>query len=316
LVPLGKAKWWLAGIRAVLIGIDFGGTKIEATALDGNGACLVRLREPTPDSYDGALATVAALVAGVEHETALVDRIGIGAPGSASPSTGLIRNANTLYLNGRRFADDLARVLGKKVRLSNDANCFALSEAVDGAGAGAQIVFAVILGTGCGGGLAIDGHVLDGPNGVAGEWGHVPLPWPAADDLPAPACWCGQLGCLETWISGSGLERDHYVKTGFRRTAQAIIAAARDGESVSVALFDDYLDRLARALAMVVNIIDPDVFVFGGGLSNVPEIYDRLPSLIRRHVFGDEWDTPLRPARWGDSSGVRGAARLWEASDG
>lgn len=297
------------GIR---IGVDFGGTKIEAAALAASGEIVARLRTPTPDSYDAALAAVRALVARVERESAPVDRIGVGAPGSISPRTGLVRNANTVYLNGRPFADDLARALARPVRISNDANCLAVSEAVDGAGAGARLVFAVIIGTGCGGGLAVDGRLIDGANGIAGEWGHNPLPWPVADELPGPACWCGQHGCLETWISGTAFRRDYAAHGGEDATGQTIIAAMRRGERAAVEAFDRYLDRLARALASVVNLIDPDAIVFGGGMANVTELYDRLPALIRRHVFADEWTAPLRLARWGDSSGVRGAARLWD----
>jgi fructokinase len=295
----------------MLIGVDFGGTKIEAAVLDGDGECMVRFREPTPDSYDAALHAVKELVERAERETGPVAQVGIGAPGSVSPRTGLMRNANTVYLNGRRFGDDLDKMLGKRVRLSNDANCLAVSEAVDGAGMGASVVFAVILGTGCGGGLAIGGRVVDGANGIAGEWGHNPLPWPSESEAAGPLCWCGKQGCLETWISGTGLERDYQAQSSVRRTSEAILAYARDGDTIARTVFERYLDRLARALATVVNVIDPDAFVFGGGLSNVPEIYDRLPGLISRHVFADEWSAPLRPARWGDSSGVRGAAQLW-----
>jgi fructokinase len=296
----------------VRIGVDFGGTKIEAAALAADGSCTVRLRCPTPGSYDGALAAVRDLVARVERESAPVDRIGVGAPGSISPRTGLIRNANTVYLNGKPFAEDLTAALGRPVRVSNDANCLAVSEAVDGAGAGARLVFAVIIGTGCGGGIAIDGRLIDGANGIAGEWGHNPLPWPSRAEHPGPACWCGQLGCLETWISGTAFRRDYAANGGVDATGQTIIAAARRGEAAAVAAFDRYLDRLARALASVVNLIDPDAFVFGGGMANVTELYERLPPLIARHVFADAWDAPLRLARWGDSSGVRGAARLWD----
>ena len=297
------------GIR---IGVDFGGTKIEAAALAASGEIIARLRTPTPDSYDAALAAVRDLVARVERESAPVERLGVGAPGSISPRTGLVRNANTVYLNGQPFADDLAATLGRPVRVSNDANCLAVSEAVDGAGAGARLVFAVIIGTGCGGGLAVGGKLIDGANGIAGEWGHNPLPWPDDDERPGPACWCGQHGCLETWISGTAFRRDYAAHGGADATGQTIIAAMRRGERAAVEAFDRYLDRLARALASVANLIDPDAFVFGGGMANVTELYDRLPALIRRHVFADAWTAPLRLARWGDSSGVRGAARLWD----
>ena len=293
------------------VGVDFGGTKIEAAAIDEQGKFTVRMRAPTPDSYDAALEAVRALVGRVERETRVVDRIGVGMPGSASPRTGLIRNANTTYLNGRRFASDLEQTLGKAVRLSNDANCLAVSEAVDGAGAGASTVFAVVLGTGCGGGLAIDGRVIDGANGVAGEWGHNPLPWATDAEHPGPECWCGKRGCLETWIAGSGFRRDYRETTGDDLTGQEIVAAARIGDPAGAAAFDRYLDRLARALAAIVNIVDPDAFVFGGGMSNVTEMFERLPALMRPYIFSDEWHAALRLAQWGDSSGVRGAARLW-----
>jgi fructokinase len=296
----------------ILVGVDFGGTKIEAAALDAAGVPLVRRRVPTPGDYTAALLAVRELVAAVEAETATVSCIGVGGPGSFSPRSGLLRNANTQYLNGRPFAVDLERTLGKRVRYSNDANCLALSEAIDGAGAGAAVVFAVIIGTGCGGGIVVDGRLLEGANGIGGEWGHNPLPWPTETEVrEAVTCWCGQRGCQETWISGSGLQRDFAAATGIQVTGEQIVAAARAGERPAVAALERYLDRLARALACVVNLLDPDVVVLGGGMSNVSELYARLPSLIRRHVFADAWNTPILQAKWGDSSGVRGAARLW-----
>lgn len=300
------------GLKSPLIGIDFGGTKIEAAALDAAGKPLVRIRAATPSTYDDALTTVRDLVARVEAETATVDRIGIGAPGSISPKTGLFRNANTTYLNGRRFGVDLEQALGKAVRVSNDANCLAVSEAIDGAAAGAHVVFAVIIGTGCGGGLAIDGHLIDGAHGIAGEWGHNPLPWLVGDEIDGPICWCGRKNCLETWISGTGFRRDFQRRGGADLSGQQIIAAARTGDAIANAALDAYLDRLARALASIANVIDPDVFVFGGGMANVAEIYERVPALVRNYVFSDTWEAPLRLARWGDSSGIRGAARLWQ----
>jgi len=299
-------------VAPIMVGVDFGGTKIEAAALDMTGAPIVRKRLPTPGDYDSALGAVRDLVRAIENETIEVDRLGIGAPGSISPKTGSLRNSNTIYLNGKPFAQDLERVLGKRVRLSNDANCLALSEAVDGAAAGAHSVFAVILGTGCGGGLVIDGKLIHGANGIAGEWGHNPLPWPSTEELKqAPRCWCGQQGCQETWISGSGLQRDFFEAAGVRATGKEIVAAFRRGEPLAVAALERYIDRLARSLAAVVNLIDPDAIVLGGGMANIDELYDRLPSLIRRHVFSDAWITRISKARWGASSGVRGAARLW-----
>ncbi|MBU6379555.1 MAG: ROK family protein [Gammaproteobacteria bacterium] len=302
--------------RKILIGVDFGGTKIEVAALDADGVPLVRRRAATPDRYERALAVVRDLVEAVEAETAVVSRIGVGGPGSFSPRTGLLRNSNTQYLNGRSFAADLERLLGKAVRYSNDANCLALSEAVDGAAAGARVVFAVIIGTGCGGGVVIDGRLLEGANGIGGEWGHNPLPWPTeAEVRESVHCWCGQRGCQETWISGTGLQRDFAAAAGIRASGEDIIAAARRGETLAVAAFERYTDRLARALASVANLIDPDVIVLGGGMSNVAELGERLPPLIRRHVFSDAWETSVVRAKWGDSSGVRGAARLWSAVD-
>jgi fructokinase len=293
------------------VGVDFGGTKIEAAALAPDGAFLSRLRAPNPGSYEQALEVVRDLVARVEQEAGGRGAVGVGAPGSVSPRTGLVRNANSTWLNGRTFREDLERVLQRPVWLANDANCLALSEAADGAGAGAHTCFAVILGTGCGGGVVVNGRLVEGANGVGGEWGHIPLPWPRRSETPGPACWCGQHGCLETWVSGTGLARDFTRTTGRSLDAAAIAEAARAGDAQAAAAIDDFIDRLGRALAVVVNLIDPDVFVFGGGLSNLPEIYDRVPAVIERHVFSDAWSAKLAPARWGDSSGVRGAARLW-----
>lgn len=293
------------------IGIDFGGTKIEAAGLDEAGGFAARIREPNPGRYDAALKLVADLVRRVEVETGPGRSVGLAIPGSPSPHTGLIRNANSTYLNGRRFAEDLEAALGRPVRLANDANCLALSEAVDGAGAGATSLFGVILGTGCGGGLVIDGKLVEGAHGVAAEIGHISLPWPSADEAPGPACWCGLNGCLETWVSGTGFQRDHQANTGRAWKAQAIIDAARAGDAEAAGALSRYIDRLGRALAMVVNLTDPEVFVLGGGMSNVAELYDRLPEVVGRHVFSDRWDGRIVPAKWGDSSGVRGAARLW-----
>ncbi|MGH7024147.1 MAG: ROK family protein [Caulobacteraceae bacterium] len=299
------------GIR---IGVDFGGSKIEAAALGADGACVARRRVANPKSYEAAIAAVVGLVAEIEGEAGGAGSVGVGAPGSVSPVSGAMRNANSTWLNGRTFREDLEGALGRPIRLANDANCLALSEAADGAAAGARVAFAVILGTGCGGGLAVDGRLIEGASGIAGEWGHTPLPWPALSEAPGPACWCGLRGCLETWISGSGLARDHAAASGAELTAEEIVAGARAGETAAVASFERYLGRLGRGLAMICNILDPDVFVFGGGLSKVPEIYERLPALIAPHVFADGWFGRLAPARWGDASGVRGAARLWEGS--
>jgi len=299
----------------IQIGVDFGGTKVEAAALDASGQVLAKARAPNPGAYDAALALVRDLVVGLERQLGQGGALGVGAPGSISPSTGVMRNANSLYLNGRRFREDLSETLGRPVRLANDANCLALSEAVDGAAAGAKVAFAIILGTGCGGGLTVDGKLIEGLNGIAGEWGHIPLPWPTADEREGPACWCGQRGCLEMWISGTGLRRDYRQATGEDATGEAIIDRFRAGEPQATAAFERFLDRLARAVAVLCNIADPDVLVLGGGLSNVAEIYDRLPALVAPRVFSDQWSARIAPAVWGDASGVRGAARLWSLDE-
>ncbi|ESQ79738.1 ROK family protein [Asticcacaulis sp. YBE204] len=302
------------------IGVDFGGTKIEAAALSPDGAFLARHRQPNPGNYDDALRLVRDLIGHVEREARSIApdlgtapaSIGIGSPGSASPHTGLMRNANSVYLNGRTFQADLEEVLQRPVRLANDANCLALSEARDGAARGAASVFAVIVGTGCGGGVVVNGRLVEGANGVAGEWGHMPLPWPQPEEYPGPVCWCGLHGCLETWVSGSGFARDYREATGRDRKGEAIIEAMRAGDPDATAAFGRLVSRLGRSLAVVVNLFDPDVFVFGGGLSNVSEIYDQLPEVISPYVFTDIWKARLVPAKWGDSSGVRGAAYLWD----
>jgi fructokinase len=301
----------MGALLVIQIGIDFGGTKVEAAALDRSGAFLERVRVANPGNYDAALRTVRDLVAEVEQKLQARGTVGVGAPGSISPSTGVMRNANSVYLNGRRFEDDLSVMLEREVRLANDANCLALSEVADGAAAGAAVAFAIIVGTGCGGGLVVGGKLLEGHNGIAGEWGHTPLPWPSADEHPGPQCWCGQRGCLETWVSGTGLRRDYRDRTALDLTGEEIVERFRAGEPAAAVAFDRYVDRLGRAIAMVCNIVDPDAIVLGGGLSNVAEIYERLPSVVAPRVFSDSWSARIAPARWGDSSGVRGAARLW-----
>lgn len=301
------------------VGVDFGGTKIEAAALSPNGTFLSRQREANPGNYPEALATVCRLIAQVESEAKQIDpdlvnriaTIGVGAPGSVSPRTGVMRNANSTWLNGMTFREDLEAALKRPVRLANDANCLALSEAIDGAAKGLKSVFAIIVGTGCGGGLVIDGRLIEGANGLTGEWGHIPLPWPSVQETPGPACWCGQKGCLETWVSGTGFARDFQSTTGRALRSEEIIEGMRTGDAACEAAFDRLMDRLGRAMAVVVNLLDPDAFVFGGGLSNVHEIYDRLPGKILPYVFSDGWRADLKPAQWGDSSGVRGAAYLW-----
>ncbi len=297
----------------IKLGVDFGGTKIEAAAIDPDGHFLLRRRVSTPGTYDEAVRAVADLIAEVENEIGKAESIGIGVPGSNDPKNGIMRNANAIYLNGMPFQSDLRRTLGRKVYLDNDANCFALSEVRDGAAMGAKVAFAIIIGTGCGAGLVIDGKVVQGSNGMTSEFGHVPLPWPRSSELPQPACWCGLTGCLERWISGSGFRDDFARRTGRRPHGNEIVKLARLGDPVAQAVLDDYLDRLARGMAMIVNILDPHCFVLGGGMSNIPEIYERVPLLIPNYTFGKVAEVRMSPAKWGDSSGVRGAAFLGES---
>lgn len=303
------------------IGIDLGGTKIEVAVLDAAGRFLLRERRPTPQGdYHGTLRTIADLVA-IADRGVRGDRprpVGVAIPGSISPLTGKVRNANSTVLNGMPLADDLELLLRRPVRLRNDANCLAVSEAHDGAGRGAAMVFAVILGTGVGAGIVAGGREWNGINGIAGEWGHNPLPWPRAStawgEVPGPACWCGQHGCGETWLSGPGFLRDHARHAGGRppTDAQALIAAMRAGDPQARASYVRYCDRLARALAQVINLLDPEVIVFGGGMGNVDEIYADVPVRFPAWVFSDTVRTRLVPPVHGDSSGVRGAAWLWQ----
>ena len=303
---------------ALRIGIDLGGTKIAGIALDASGRARAQRRVPTPrGDYAGSVAAVAALVAALEAEAGGSGSVGIGMPGAITPATGLVKNANSHWLNGHPFAADLARALDRPVRVENDANCLAVSEAVDGAGAGARVVWGVILGTGVGSGLAIAGRTLTGRAAIAGEWGHNPLPAPRDDERPGPACYCGRRGCIETWLSGPGLAADHARRTGQAAgTAERVVAAARAGDAVASATLTAYLDRLGRAVAGVVNILDPDIVVLGGGLSRVPEIVDGLAEAAAPHVFTDAFDTPVRASLHGDASGVRGAAWLWDRPPG
>jgi fructokinase len=294
------------------IGIDLGGTKIEAVALGRDGTEHVRRRVDTPrGDYDGTIAAIVNLVGLVERETGERGTVGVGMPGSISPATGLVKNANSTWLIGHPLHTDLERALGRTVRVANDANCFALSEAVDGGGAGARVVFGVILGTGTGGGIVVDGTVLVGPNAVAGEWGHNALPWPDESEWPGPPCYCGRRGCIETFLSGSGLQRAYSGGGGL--TAREIAGAAEAGYAEAVDAIETYSRRLAKALATVINLLDPDAIVLGGGLSNIESLYRRVPEIWTEWVFSDRVDTRLARARHGDSSGVRGAAALWES---
>lgn len=303
--------------RAPTVGIDLGGTKIAGIVLAADGAALAERRRPTPKSgYDDIVAAVASLVRELEEDADLSGlRVGVGTPGSLSPATGRLRNANTTSLNGRPLREDLEAAIGREIRVANDADCLAASESADGAGAGAWGLFAAILGTGTGGGLAWRGELIQGPNAIAGEWGHNPLPWPdPAVELPGPACWCGKRGCIETWVSGPGLVADYRRHAGRRggevERCEAVVAAAEAGDETAEAALAAYEDRLARALAGVINIFDPEVVVLGGGLSRIERLYRNVPARWGRYVFADTVATRLLPARHGDASGVRGAARL------
>lgn len=292
------------------LGVDLGGTKIEAVGLGADGSERFRRRVDTPrGDYAGTLGAIAALVSGAETATGERGTVGIGMPGVVSPATGLVKNANSTWLIGHPLQEDLENTLGRPVRLANDANCFALSEASDGAGAGARVVFGVIVGTGVGGGVVIDGRVLTGANAIAGEWGHNGLPWPSVDEWPGPPCYCGKRGCIETFASGRGLQ----VAYGGADppAAHQIALAAEQGDACAAAAVEIYARRLAKALAGVINVLDPDIVVLGGGLSNIASLYTRVPALWTEWVFSDRVDTRLARARHGDSSGVRGAAWLW-----
>jgi fructokinase len=292
--------------------VDLGGTKIEFVALERDGAELHRHRIATPRfDYEGTVRAIADGVKEMEKVLGRTASVGVGIPGTISGKTGLVKNANSTWMNGKPFDKDLGLALAREVRCANDANCLAVSEATDGAGAGKHIVFAVILGTGCGGGVAVDGRVHNGLNGVAGEWGHNTLPWMRPDEFPGPPCYCGKKGCVETWVSGTGLEHDYERVTKVSLHGPEIIARSAAGEPEALAALDRFEDRLARALAGVINLLDPDVFVFGGGASQIPRLYKNVPPRLQEHVFGHEADTPLLPAKHGDSSGVRGAAWLW-----
>jgi fructokinase len=300
------------------LGIDLGGTKIEIVALDQDGHERVRHRIATPRGrYEGILDALVGLVYETEAKLAAIGQpglhsVGIGIPGAISPRTGLAMNANSTEVNGKPLKDDLERMLAREVRITNDANCLAVSEAVDGAGAGARLVFAAILGTGAGAGLAIDGASWDGQHRIGGEWGHNPLPWPSLEEVQqAATCWCGKPGCIETWVSGTGFERDFARHSGRTLAGREIVGARLAGDVDAAAAYARYLSRMARALAHIVNILDPDVIVLGGGMSRVETLYADLPIEMARWVFSDHFATPIRAAIHGDSSGVRGAAWLW-----
>ena len=310
------------------LGVDLGGTKIEVAALGADGAFRLRRRVPTPrGKYADTVAAIASLVRDAERELGTTGTVGVGIPGAISARTGRVKNANSTWLNGRPLREDLCAALGREVRVANDANCLAVSEATDGAAAGCGVVFAAILGTGVGAGIAVGARVHAGANGIAGEWGHVPLPSPRDDERPGPRCWCGRAGCIEAWLSGPALAADHARRRGARDgaadrgdapdtpDAAAIAAAAASGDPDAAATLDRWLDRLARALAMVIDVLDPDAIVLGGGLSNVDVAYRELPARIAPRVFSDDLVTPILRSAHGDSSGVRGAAWLWGRRD-
>ncbi|MBJ6611612.1 MAG: ROK family protein [Candidatus Thiothrix moscowensis] len=293
------------------IGIDLGGTKIEALLLDRQGQELFRKRLPTPQGqYDATLNTIRQLVEEAEQYAGQTCSVGIGTPGAISPATGLMKNANSVVLNGKPVHTDLADLLQRTIRIENDANCFALSEATDGAAAGANVVFGVIVGTGTGAGVVVHGKVLTGANAIGGEWGHNPLPWPVADELPGKTCYCGKHGCIETWLSGPGFETEYRQATSLTRKAADIVQLADHGDTVAEQVMQAYEERMAKSLAHIINILDPDVIVLGGGMSNIARLYLNIPQRWGRYVFSDHVSTRLLPPRFGDSSGVRGAAWL------
>jgi fructokinase len=297
----------------IRIGIDLGGTKIEVVALGEDHKELLRYRVETPqDDYHGTLEIIAHLVEKTESDLGEDATVGIGTPGAISRATGLLKNSNSVCLNDHPLLEDIQTLLDRPVRISNDANCFALSEATDGAAAGAPVVFGVIVGTGTGGGLVIDGKILTGPNGIAGEWGHNPLPWPRDDERPGPPCYCGQRGCIETFLSGPGMSGDHGKATGERLRPLDIVRRVSSGDPSAEATLQRYEDRMARSLAHVINILDPEMIVLGGGMSNIHRLYENVPRLWGQYVFSDRVDTRLVAPKHGDSSGVRGAAWLWE----
>ncbi len=291
------------------VGIDFGGTKIEIAAINADGREMLRRRVPNPLEYDAAVHVIRELVEGAEVELGGTASVGVGIPGAVSPDTGLVKNANSTWLNGRAFARDLTAALGREVRVENDANCFALSEAVDGAGEGHSIVFGVILGTGVGGGIVVNERVLVGRHNIAGEWGHTPLPWPTPEEIPGIPCFCGNRGCVERYLCGPALAED--CDGPGHRDAHGIAARAEAGEARAIAALDRHAERLARGLAQIIDILDPHAIVLGGGLSNMKHLYSKVPPLLQRHVISPQCTTPIKPNIHGDSSGVRGAAWLW-----
>ena len=292
-------------------GIDVGGTKIETAVLSDRGEFLSRERTNTPKNYTALLNSIDKSLRQASKNTGFDGPVGICMPGSVSKETGLIQGANTTYLNGKNFQKDLQATLNRSVRLSNDANCFALSEAIEGAGKGASVVFGVIIGTGCGGGIVVNRHIIPGVNGIAGEWGHTPLPWPVENEFENHDCWCGKTGCLETYISGTALVKDYKRMTGLEKDGKQIVLDCENGDIVAEAVLQALEDRIARGLAMIINIIDPDIIILGGGLSNIERLYENIPRKWAGYVFSNTINTRLLKPKYGDSSGVRGAALLF-----
>lgn len=306
----------MSGSEPMRIGVDLGGTKIAAVSLLPGGRTSEEIRVPTPrNDYDATLEAIRQLVLQLETDAGVRGTVGVGMPGSISPGTGRVQNSNSVWLNGQPFDHDLSQRLGRPVRMANDANCFTLSEATDGAAEGARSVFGVILGTGCGGGIVINGSLVDGPRGIGGEWGHNPLPWPEPDEYPGRRCWCGRMSCMETWVSGPAVQADHARVTGEKLRATEIGERAAAGDPAARETLARHASRLARGLAAVVNIVDPEVIVLGGGLSQLTHLYDVLPGLMAPYVLSDSPNVDIRPPKWGDASGVRGAAWLWGRLD-
>ncbi len=298
--------------RSCRFGIDLGGTKIAGIAFDPADAVIAETRIVAPrGDYAASIEAIAGVMAELEKQAGQTGSVGIGMPGCVAPSTGRVQNANSTWINDKPFKVDLEARLARPVRLANDANCFVLSEATDGAAKGASIVFGVIVGTGCGGGITVDGRLVDGPRSIAGEWGHTPLPWMTADEFDRTQCWCGRKGCLETWISGTALTQDHQHVTGSKASGEEIAAMASRGDTVARASLDRHASRMARGLALICNILDPHVIVLGGGLSQLPHLYKELPDLMAPYILAADTSVTIRPPAWGDASGVRGAARLW-----
>ena len=294
------------------IGVDLGGTKIEAVVMNQQGEQITKMRVKTPkDDYQLILLTIAELVEEIEGNVNEVATIGICTPGAISPASGLLKNSNTVCMNGKPIHKDLVSLLGRDIRIANDANCFALSEAIDGAAAGKDVVFGVIVGTGTGGGIVINQKLLTGAHAIAGEWGHNPLPWPAGNELPGPPCYCGKQGCIETFLSGPAITNDHQLQGGDKVSAEQLVELAALGFERAEETLLRYEERMAKSLASVINLLDPDVIVLGGGMSNIERLYTNIPKLLPKYVFSDVVNTPIVPPKFGDSSGVRGAAWLW-----